>query len=253
MSSDQRLDGAFRELQQSLQGFGGAVDQSLGDHRTLNPREKRLRFLARLLKALAGDIETVVADVRTEGPKLPTRKRQRGQRREYGRQRPEYVAGEPVAEFVARGIDASDNIANEKAPRPDFLAALKNALPKEEISQEELRKQIGDRFTRLLRAVASEVRDSRREERVISEGDTWSTDLQFEIVDQFPIRPDETTPFLHALLFDVVAAVAADKNLGGDWGELAIDGGDKLIMRLNAGWRRNPPAENRRGTQFTTL
>lgn len=245
------LSEVLQELAKALKGMDGAIEslKRLADtskSKDVLPEsdKDRVVLITNVMRSLSDDLKmaAAVADLQKISASLFESQKDKPPS--------DYIASDEVAEFVARGLRASDEVAL-RAVRPNIPVLFKGA--RKEISAEELKKQIAATFTRLLRATASEVRSSKRSERVISEGSSWATDLQYEIADQFPVRPDDTTPFLHVLLSDVAAAVGKEKRLGGDWGRVAFDGNDKLVMRLNPTWRASVPPRSRRETEFTII
>lgn len=247
------MQGALQQLEKSARGVDEILDKSQATSSGESARDveglrQRLRILLRAVDALTAVLKTTVSDP----GRHPS---QHGLAAERHSSQPlaEYVASAEVAQFVRRGMNAHEEIAAERAEGLEFLTRLKSAMSSDEVSLHELRVQSADRFTQMLSVLASQARDSHRSERPIAEGSTWSTDVQYEIVSQFPVRPDETELFLHTLLSDVVAAASESRNLGGDWGEVGFGDGGKLVMRLNPAWRAAIPGDNRRGTRVVDV
>jgi hypothetical protein len=147
-----------------------------------------------------------------------------------------FIVSTKVAQYVAHGLDDKDQIAHRDITQDKVIKALLAAVPKEDLSIEELRDVVSDRLRGMFRTLAVFASDEGKFVRPVASRDNWSNDIQYEITDRLPVRPSEAGEFLHALLSDVRAGLSKGKRLGGAWGELHLAGSGALTMNIRKSW-----------------
>ena len=166
----------------------------------------------------------------------------------------EYRVDPQIAEFVARGIQASEEIAARQFTADRRWVILENEIPAEDLTVDTLALVTTRRIRRMLRSLASEARENKLEARPLSERFSWCIDVQYEIIERLPVRPDETSSFLQALLADMLQAARAGKRVGGAWGEVRVYGASDLILTVTPVQETDAEGiASARSTRFTRL
>ena len=134
-----------------------------------------------------------------------------------------------VTKYVLHGIEAAEQVA-QSLPRPDDLVP---EAPKLEFTPEEIEIHVSNQVRRMLRTIASIERERRKKERALTNGDSWTIDVQYYIIERFPLRPDETGDFLNALRRDILTAVEHGRPLAGDWWRVVSRGTLGLWLQID--------------------
>jgi hypothetical protein len=134
--------------------------------------------------------------------------------------REKYLVGVGIAEFVLRGIHATEEVARQQLSADRRWLALESQVPTLGLTVGALVPLVTHRLFRLFRSLASEAREDGLALRPLTEGESWSLDLQFNILERLPVRPDETSEFLRALLLDVLSSTREGRTISGSWGEV---------------------------------
>ena len=150
-----------------------------------------------------------------------------------------YSVSSGVANFVLRGIHANEEIAKQQLGADHRWQAIEREIPAEELGTDFLTPLVTRRLHRMFRSLASSARDEGLSSRSLSNGASWAIDVQFDIIDRFPVRPDETSEFLRALLVDVLEGARAGRQITGSWGELQVRDKNRLFLSI-----ASPPASN---------
>jgi hypothetical protein len=145
-----------------------------------------------------------------------------------------YSVSSTVTNFVFRGIRASEEIAKQQLGTDHRWQALEREIPAEEFGTDLLTSLVTRRLHRMFRSLASAARDGGLLSRSLSNGASWAIDVQYDLIDRFPVRPDETSEFLRALLVDVFQGTRAARRITGGWGEIQIRNENELVMRIAA-------------------
>lgn len=164
-------------------------------------------------------------------------------------QTPAWRVSEPVAGFVARGVAAVEALGATSDIQIDGWEKLGHLLPEGSVDTETLRTRVTERVREMLRTLASDLRASGSTKRSVAGPEGWEIELQYAITDRLPVRPDETSEFLDALLVDATEALAVRRSISGAWGALALDDDGRIELVLKPGWRATPPAPLR-DTEF---
>jgi hypothetical protein len=144
----------------------------------------------------------------------------------------EFLVSGQVTDFVLRGVQATSEIANRQFAADERWAALADLLPTQDPSTPLLRQAITRRVRRMFRSLASEAREDGSQMRLLAGTASWSIHVQYEIIDRLPIRPDETSEFLRALLLDISTALRSGVRIGGGWGYLQISAEGELTLAV---------------------
>ena len=144
----------------------------------------------------------------------------------------EFLVSAEIADFVLRGVQATSEIANRQFAADERWAALADLLPPQDPSTPLLRQAITRRVRRMFRSLASEAREDGSQMRLLAGTSSWSIDVQYEIIERLPIRPDETSEFLRALLLDISMALRSGVRIGGGWGHLQISADGELTLAV---------------------
>lgn len=134
--------------------------------------------------------------------------------------RERYTVSERVAQFVLRGIHAAEQVAWRQLGADRRWLALERQVPTEDLTVGGLVPLVTRRLLRMFRSLASEAREDGLAFRPLTEGESWSLDVQFGILDRLPVRPDETSEFLRVLLLEIVHSAREGRTISGRWGEV---------------------------------
>jgi hypothetical protein len=143
-----------------------------------------------------------------------------------------YSVSSLLADFVLRGIQACEEIAKQQLGNDHRWQAIQREIPAEELGPDFLITLVTRRLHRMFRSLASAARDDGFSYRMLSNGASWAIDVQYDLIDRFPVRPDETSEFLRALLIDVFNGARAGRRITGRWGEVQIAGKNELILSI---------------------
>lgn len=177
---------------------------------------------------------TTIGSVRTDnptfkvdiGPRRPDADRPADLQHALPVRREKYAVSLRIAEFVLRGIHAAEQVARWQLGGDPHWAALEREVPTETLTTGRLAPWVTRRLLRMFRSLASEAREEGLEFRPLTEGRSWSLDVQFGILDRLPVRPDETSQFLRELLQEIANSEREGKTITGGWGEVQFRGAD---------------------------
>jgi hypothetical protein len=165
----------------------------------------------------------------------------------------EFLVSGKIVDFVLRGIQATSEIASRQFAADERWAALADLLPPQDLSTPLLRQAITRRIRRMFRSLASEAREDRSQMRLLASTSSWSIDVQYEIIERLPIRPDETSEFLRVLLLDIWTALKSGVRIGGGWGQLRIGAEGKLMLAVAPRRELEEPALASTPVRFTRI
>jgi hypothetical protein len=161
-----------------------------------------------------------------EEPSERTRSEQADAHRSADRQhaleasRERYTVSVRIAQFVLRGIHAAEQVARRQLSADPHWLALERLVPTETLTASGLVPWVTRRLLRMFRSLASEAGEDGLAFRSLMEGESWSLDVQFGILDRLPVRPDETSEFLRVLLREIVDSAREGGTISGRWGEV---------------------------------
>jgi hypothetical protein len=134
--------------------------------------------------------------------------------------REKYAVSVEIAQFVLRGIHAAEEFARRQLSADRGWLELDHQVPTEGLTVGTLVPMVTHRLARMFRSLASEARENGLALRPLTEGASWSLDLQFNVLERLPVRPDETSEFLRALLRDILHSAGEGRIISGRWGEV---------------------------------
>ena len=165
----------------------------------------------------------------------------------------EFLISSRVTDFVLRGIHATSEIASRQLATDDRWAALADLLPPQDLSALHVRQATTRRVRRMFRSLASQTREDGSKMRLLAGASSWSIDIQYEILDRLPVRPDETSEFLRALLLDISTALKSGVPVAGGWGHLQISADGELTLAVAPSREPEDFVQTRSAARFTRI